>query len=105
MKAWLVTWDWASDAAALADEIAAILPPRWSPERVAGFVEFLYGQITSTPTELAAYAKDRSNNPYPAELRDFDRISCGANPFLFARAVSNLTIKQSDDRLDTISWR
>ena len=105
MKAWLVTWVWAADAAALADEIAAILPPRWSRDRVADVVEFLYALTTSSPTELAAYARNRSNNPYQAELQNFGRISCGANPFLYARPVSDLTIDKSDDRLETICWR
>jgi hypothetical protein len=96
MKAWLVSWVWAADAAALADEIATILPARWSRERVSGFVEFLYAQTMATPTELAAYAKNHSNNPYRAELQNFGRISCGANPFLYARPVSDLTIEQSE---------
>jgi len=42
MKAWLITWDWTGDAAAVADVVVGILNPRWGDRRVADIVEFLY---------------------------------------------------------------
>ena len=34
MKAWLMTWDWTGDAAAVADETVDVLNPRWAVKRL-----------------------------------------------------------------------
>lgn len=102
-----------SDSAAVADRIAAILPPQWSDERVADFVEFLYARATSNVRELASYAKKRKNNPYPAKVGDVindvphgGRIHCGAHPWLYARQVSDLEVDvEKKTGLEIVSWR
>src|SRR6266498_810491 len=93
MKAWLITWDWAGDSAALADRIAAILPWQWSDDRVTKHVEVLYALANSTVEELADYAKRPSNNPYRPK-RDGPYITCGHNPYLVARVVTDLNVKR-----------
>jgi hypothetical protein len=103
MKAWLVTWDWAGDAAALADKIAAIFPPQWPEDTVARHVENLYALATSTVQELADYAKRPSRNPYRSRW-DAPYISCGAHPFLIARKVSGLKIVRGADGFEEVSW-
>ena len=106
MSAWVVTWDWGGDAAALADELAAVLPPRLTSRNVARLVEFHYALVTSNVRELSAYARNRKNNPYPAKIDFNGRVECGAHPYLFARHVSQLTVRSDGDfGLETISWK
>ena len=88
MNAWLVTWEWDNDAAAVADVIATVLSPRLSEERVASIVELLYANATSNVVELCSIAKRPSDNPYKAQL-ERGRINCGHNPYLWARKVSD----------------
>jgi hypothetical protein len=111
MKAWLVTWEWMSDSAEVADRIATILPPRMSPERVAEFIEFLYTRTTSNAAELAAIAKHPATNPYRAQMnvvggvRHSDMLVCGAHPWLYARKVSELQVEMNTEGFETVSWR
>lgn len=103
MKAWLITWDWTGDAAAVADIVVGVLNPRWADRRVADIVEFLYSNTNSNISELSHYAKRPSNNPYRAEIRG-GRIHCGHNPFLYARIVTDLKIKMAADGKESITW-
>src|SRR3990172_10875275 len=105
MKAWLITCEWIGDTVAVADKVAAILNPRWSGERVAGIVEFLYVKRYSTASELAAYAGRKARNPYRAE-RDFSSgITCGHNPSLHARIVDDLQVSENAETgIETITW-
>ncbi len=111
MKAWLVTWDWTGDAAAVADRIAAILPPGWGEDRVANIVEVLYARATSTLAELASYAKDPASNPYrpmPVTINNVvhsERLTCGHHPWLYARKVSGLLVRcDPETGLESIEW-
>jgi hypothetical protein len=56
IKAWLVKWEWAGDHAKPEREIAAILNPRWSPERVRKYVELIYVNSCYSIAERIAYA-------------------------------------------------
>ena len=104
MKAWLITWDWTGDAAAVADVVVGVLNPRWGDRRVADIVEFLYSNATADISELSHYAKRPSNNPYRAEIRN-GRIHCGHNPFLYARIASDLKIEIGPDDRESITWK
>jgi hypothetical protein len=90
--AWIITWEWASDSAALVDSFAGIINYRKSTKYVKDLVEFLYNLKTSNLNELAAYAKNRKNIPYKAVVDFNSRITCGHHPFLFARYVKNIEI-------------
>jgi hypothetical protein len=103
MKLWLVTWDWAGDAAAVADIIAALFPPQWSENRVSLHVEMLYALVNYNTRELAEYAKHPSRNPYKA-LAERGIISCGHNPWLTARQVRDFQVETTDNGLETITW-
>ncbi len=89
-----------------------ILPPRMSSERVADIVEVSYARSNSNLSELAAYAKRRSANPYPARegieefgVRQGDRIICGAHPWLYARKVDELSVTvDAESGFEQISW-
>jgi hypothetical protein len=90
-SAWLVTWDGTSPPS---ERVVAIFNHRLGSNRVREMVEHLYIVLSrSSPAEKLRYAKLASNNPYPAELNTFERICCGHNPWLHARRVTNLIMK------------
>lgn len=57
-----------------------------------------------------AYAKNRTFNPYPAEFERVNgvtwegQITCGHNPWLFARLVDNLANTGEPDDEATVVW-
>jgi hypothetical protein len=105
MRAWLVTWDWTGDAAAVADKAAAILNPRWSYDHVAGILEFLHTKRFAVASELADYAGSPTNNPYRSKIDLNSRIECGGHPYLFARLVDELSVSRNPENLiETIMW-
>lgn len=112
MKIWLVTWEWGSDSSRVADKIAAVLDYRYSCKTFPRFVEFLYARATSNVKELLYYARYRKNNPYQAKIGislngipHGDRIFCGANPYLYARYVSDFFVDDDvDNDLEIITW-
>jgi hypothetical protein len=109
-KAWLVTWDWAGDHAAVPEQevVAAILRPQTSPKTVKELMERLYAAHEfSAADKLSAL----TYNPYPAHFGSLTvnerlpsgatrpltapfvgQIYCGHNPFLYARLVDNLRV-------------
>ena len=104
MKAWLITWGWTGDYAAVVDKVVGILNPRWSEKRIVPIIEFLYNQRTSNLAEMAGYAEKRSNNPYTAKNMG-NSLMCGVNPYLEARKVEELNITINPDTLcEKISW-
>lgn len=103
-KAWLLTWEWMGDHAAIEDRIAAILRPRLSQNFVGEIVEYLYAIHEYTPNELALWSKRPKGNPYKAEW-DNGHCHCGHNPWLNAFYVHDLTITEDPESgLETISW-
>jgi hypothetical protein len=103
IRAWLITWDWTSDSVAVVDRIAAVLPPRWSEERVGDFMEQLYAHGTSSVDELAAIAKRPKTNPYRVR-QDGPYLTCGHHPWLTARKVSKLKVARDHDGFEVVSW-
>ena len=109
ITAWLVTWEWAGDHAAVERRIAAILNAHWSGARVREHVELIYVNSSYSILERISYAKNRSFNPYPAEFVKVHgipweaQIICGHNPWLFGRMVDNLRAGTEDDE-DTLVW-
>lgn len=105
MRAWIVTWECAGDAAAVADTLAAILPARWRSERVAMHVEFLYALTQSTAEELARHARSPTANPCRAQSDECGWITCGSNPILSARPAFDVTVAvDGASGLETIRW-
>jgi len=100
----LITWEYAADASAVADDIAGILPRQWGAHRVMRFVEWHYAVAISTVTELASYAARPSRNPYRAREVD-GRISCGHHPWLEARIVADLVVETNEDLFEIVSWK
>ena len=102
-SAWLVTWGVLGDAAAVADEIAAVFPRQWSQDRVKVCVEWLYALSSSTVAELVRYAGRPSRNPYRAKTEG-EWIWCGHHPWLEARIVTDLAVETGEDLFEAVSW-
>jgi hypothetical protein len=113
MKAWLLTWEWIGDHARVRDPFVAILSSRKSDRSVAEFVEYYYLLMTSSAKEIASFVNRPKNIPYKAErtvqINDVphgDRITCGHNPFVYARKVSDLVVAHIHDQtVESIKWK
>lgn len=66
-KAWLVTWDWDGDHAAVPERevIAAVLRPQTSPDTVKRIVEILYAAREYHPVDKL---NALTHNPYAARF-------------------------------------
>lgn len=108
IRAWLVTWEWADDAAAMVDKVVAVLPEEWPADRVADVVTLLYAQSTATVGELVGYAADPAENPYRAQVEEINGapyVSCGPHPYLTAERVVELEVaKDSASGREVVTW-
>src|SRR5512133_2650806 len=103
-KAWLLTWEWTGDHAAVEDRLAAILRPRLSQQIVGEIVESLYAIHEYSPGELACWSRRPKENPYKAQWHG-NHCFCGGNPSLHAHYVHHLeVIEDTNSGFETISW-
>ena len=110
MKAWLITWDWSGDHAAVGDPVVAVLSARTGAEEVRRYVERRYVEETASLREMLSYARyNRPQKPCPAEFERLEgvrfqgRIRCGPNPWLYARLVDNLRVEIDATGNDVLS--
>ena len=109
ISAWLVTWEHAG-ARALTLDVAAILDPRLSSDRVREIVEILHANRAYTYRERIGHANRRRFNPYPATFGAIGgvpwrgRIVCGHNPHLFARLVTRLRVEGANPGSKKLLW-
>ena len=94
MNGWIVTWDGAG-AAVDRRKIVAVFNYRIGVGRVRDLVEQLYIALKYGEEDKVAIAAKPTNNPYRSEVHQFSRITCGHNPWLYARYVNN--IRRTDD--------
>lgn len=108
MKVWLVTWESINQEDRIKNKIAAIYNPRWSSDRVELAVELLHAASQYTVGEQLQYANNKKFNPYPAISQVSQgapfRITCGHNPYLEARKVSNLKVTLDAEGNEVVSW-
>ena len=111
MMAWLITWNQSGNHEQMDDTIAAILNYSLPAEKVREIVELLYVNRYASLSERLTYARDRKNNPYPAEFDTTDGVSgntgitCGHNPWLYARIVENIILNIAIDGKESLSWK
>lgn len=104
MAHWLVTWESAGTHAPppRGQLIAAVYAARRSAESVAQALEVIYAYECYTPAECLSFTRAKEL-PYPATFGDINgrqwlgQITCGDNPYLFARLVDNLKPDDNDD--------
>jgi hypothetical protein len=109
MKAWLITWDWVGDHAAVTNPIVDVLSARTSIEDVRIHVARLYARERlswSERLDLVRYAKPESLiTGVTRGGGGRSHIDCGHNPFLWARVVDNLRVVESHDGgPETLAW-
>lgn len=108
--AWLVTWEGTSPPRKQSDRIISILSYRASSARVLEYVEQLYVAKLYSLHEKMAYARRKSDNPFPAEYGRINgvqwegRITCGHDPFLLARPVKNLVLVNGPSGKEILTW-
>ena len=108
---WLITWEWCGEHAKRDDKVAAVLNSRLSPEQVCRFVEFVYTFAYNSLSERLSYATRKTRNPYPASFGTVGnvkwegQITCGHNPYLFARLVDDFTVKQNGAGKEQAEWK
>ena len=95
------------DHAKVYDPIVAILNYRLSGKRVREIIELIYVNECSSLGERLAYAKNKKDNPYPAQFEgNFEgRITCGHNPFLYARLVDDLRVEVDENGEEKLKWK
>lgn len=100
-KAWLITWESNGERIIPNNKkIISIRNSNISSENIKEFIEYYYASIAYSPLEMVEkFKKAKGNfNPYPAKYGSINgveytgRITCGHNPYIFARIVSNLKI-------------
>jgi hypothetical protein len=112
MKAWLVTWEWTGEHAAVTQPVASILDPRTGAGTVRQRVEQLYADSQYSLSERLALVRDRRSNPYPAKFDSVPpgvtyegRITCGHNPFLYGRLVDDLKVECDVSGQERLVWK
>jgi hypothetical protein len=95
-RAWVVTWVGSNTHT---QPVVAVLDYRLGAKSVRDIVKLLFAVQQYTPEEQLRYVKSPKDNPYPAAVSMFQRITCGHNPFLFARQVSDLRMEG-----DELKW-
>ena len=95
-KAWLITWEGTSVDEDITKRIVSIQNSRLSSDKIKKYMEQFYIDHSYSLFEKLTYKNNKKNNPYKAEYIKIDghswqgRITCGHNPFLLGRLVSNL---------------
>ncbi len=112
MKAWLITWCWIGDHAAVDDPVVAILSARTGAEEVRRYVGRRYIEECASLREKLSYARYNhpQEPPYQAEyervggVRHQGKIHCGHNPWLYARLVDDLRVEMDAAGNDVPKW-
>ena len=107
-----MTWRW-FDKDASNEMLVAVLSSRRSGASVADFVEQLYLCATSSAAQVVSCANRPGKRPHKARTPHLfagklqgDRVTCGANPFIDARLVSNLRVEARAGTGDeVVQWR
>lgn len=106
MNAWLLTWEGTTGAALRPEEkIIAILSSRSSVP--VSLVQAIYHRTVDTAFEMSRTAnksKERAQR-YEHNQSTFFRYFYGTNPCIFARKVTDLTVKQDETKgQEIIRW-
>lgn len=113
MNAWLITWEWDGEHANVDDPLIAIFSSRLSENRIAEFIEGYFLIKSASAGEMVYYANRTKEIPYKTEkhvsingIPHGDRITCGDNPYIFARKVLQLKVENDVAKnLEIITWR
>jgi hypothetical protein len=106
MNAWLITWVSTLKGGYSDPTLVAILSSRKSPKFIREFVQALSLQASYNAGSMAYLANRQKQIPFKPIESVNTSIICGEGPFLYARPVSELQIKEdTNNGLEIISWR
>lgn len=103
-SAWLIEWQWDGAHARRLGSRFLVLSPRLGTKTVAGIVGALYSQEWYTADEQASFALQPEQMPYKVSELDPGRLTCGHNPYLFARKVDGLQVATDDRGIEYVSY-
>ncbi|CAE6899616.1 hypothetical protein [Paraburkholderia domus] len=101
-SAWLITLEFAGPKRK--PEIVSILNGRTGAGRVKDLVEQIYADRFLSAEERISRIRERANMAYRADIDIVQRITCGHNPFLYARHVNNLKAAQDTGEDIAFTW-
>ena len=108
--AWLVTWEGSAVPKQQRKRIVSILDFRYSDARILAHVEQLYADHFYSLHEKINFARKKAETLYRAECPSIsgfpwgEQITCGEDPYLFARRVRNLVLHTSSGTADALAW-
>ena len=107
-----MTWEPIGEkqAATIRNRIAAILPKQTSEREVIRTLYLLYANhLACSGLSDSLYVSEqlrfaKRDYPYKAQRPLFPEISCGGNPYLFARPVYNLRVEEDKEGFQVLRW-
>jgi len=113
MNAWLITWKWHGEHAKRKKTLVGIISSRRGEKFIADFVEQAYLMEMSTIEEIVRWANRKKDRPYKIKKVEIinniphgDRITCGHNPHIYARIVTDLkVVSDLDNKIEKLSWK
>jgi len=107
MNAWLITWEGTDSRINNKNKIVAILSGKRSQSFVEDLIDFIYLRFTQSAHGMAYFAnrpRERRHKNKP-NFSNGGRIFYGANPYLYGRQVTDISVTQrTDENIEIISW-
>lgn len=117
-RAWLLTWEHATDCPNVPNRLVAIVSSRYSDTRVKAILEQYYVSNYLSIPEQFSYVKSRESCPYKVEyctvaVSEKPHLSAsfaesmiiGGNPYLWARIVHELETWIDRDGREFLKWK
>lgn len=117
-RAWLLTWEHATDGPDVPNRLVAIVSSRYSDTRVKAILEQYYVSNYLSIPEQFSYVKSKESCPYKVEystvtVSEKSQLSAsfaesmiiGGNPYLWARIVQELETWIDGDGREFLKWK
>ncbi len=109
-RAWLITWEPITSENRQGYNVVTILNYRVSDGRIKEKLEQLYVDNTMLPSERLSFAKSKKNIPNLVRFDSINKVPwwgrmwCGVSPYLYARQVRNLIVKEDNKGNEYFQW-
>lgn len=109
-RAWIITWEPITKENREGYNVVTILNYKTSDGIVRERLEQLYVDFMFSPSERLAYAKSKKSKSPTVQFDNikgtpwWGRMTCGYNPFLYARQVSNIKVREDKNGIEFFEW-
>lgn len=109
-RAWFITWEPINQDNRKGYNVVTILNYRVSDNTVKKILEQLYVDQTFFPSERIAYTKSKKSKSHLVQFDEINgiswwgRMTCGHNPYLYARQVCNIRVKEDENGKEFFEW-